>query len=97
MEWGVSEVFKIIALYRQYPCLWEYRSPDYKRIDLKRNAWEEIGKEMGKSVEEVKKKIKYLRSAYVGEKKKQQVQNRPALEQKIYTDLIFFTMKSLVS
>lgn len=26
MDWGVSDVFKIIALYRQYPCLWEYRS-----------------------------------------------------------------------
>lgn len=70
MEWSVAEVFKLLNLYRQFTCLWDIKSRNYKRNDMKRNAWQEIAKNMNKDEEEIKKKVKNLRCAYVAEKKK---------------------------
>lgn len=71
-EWRIfpDETIKLINNYKQFECLWNYKSASYKRIDLKKNAWLQLAKEFGKNVEEVKKKMKYLRTAYVSEKKK---------------------------
>lgn len=69
MDANYEETFKMIELYEQFPCLWNYSSPIYKNVSLKNNAWKEIANAVGKTVEEVKKKIKHLRSAYVVEKK----------------------------
>lgn len=70
MEWSEVEVFKIINLFSQFLCLWDFQSPFYKRVDKKKHAWEEIAKHMEKNEEAVKKKMKNLRSAYLVEKKK---------------------------
>lgn len=65
-----SDIINFINIYRDYECLWNYKSENYKRTDLKRKAWEEIGHKFKCTADEAKKKIKYLRSAYVSEKKK---------------------------
>ncbi|XP_055837893.1 uncharacterized protein LOC129906242 [Episyrphus balteatus] len=71
-EWKMQrdEVEKLISYYKRYKCLWDFRSNEYKRYDLKKYAWQKLGKLFGKEASEVKRKIKYLRSAYVAEKKK---------------------------
>ncbi|XP_017479875.1 PREDICTED: uncharacterized protein LOC108369295 [Rhagoletis zephyria] len=65
-----SDILRLICLFRQNECLWNFKSAGYKRVDLKRKAWLQISKELGKDVEEVKPKIKHLRTTYVAEKKK---------------------------
>lgn len=70
MEWDIAEVFKVIGLYKKYSCLWDRRSGQYKSSVSKDAAWIEISKEMKKPVDEVRRKIKNLRSAYLLEKKK---------------------------
>ncbi|XP_011186436.1 uncharacterized protein LOC105214611 [Zeugodacus cucurbitae] len=70
MDWRRAEILDLICMYRESECLWNYLNPEYKDIDLKKNAWEEIANFFGRNVEEVKKKIKNLRTSYVLEKKK---------------------------
>lgn len=70
MDWRQAEIFDLICMYRESECLWNCLNPEYKDIDLKKNAWREIAGFFGRKVEEVKKKIKNLRTSYVIEKKK---------------------------
>lgn len=70
MDANCEDTFKIIQLYEQFPCLWNYRSSSYKNVSMKNNAWKEIANALGKTIDEVKKKIKNVRQAYVAEKKK---------------------------
>ncbi|KAM7352668.1 uncharacterized protein ACRADG_005103 [Cochliomyia hominivorax] len=70
------DIRDLIHHYRQYECLWDYNSLDYKNSAIKYQAWKEIAKNFNKDVEEVKRKIKYLRSAYVAERKKVEASKR---------------------
>lgn len=65
-----AEVHKLISLYKENKCLWDYRSPEYKRPDLRKSAWSHLASVFAQDVLTIKKKIKHLRSAYVSEKKK---------------------------
>ncbi|XP_055837892.1 uncharacterized protein LOC129906241 [Episyrphus balteatus] len=65
-----EEVARLISLYRESKCLWDYRSSEYKRTDLKRESWQNLSDIFGRPVDEIKKKVKHLRSSYVSEKKK---------------------------
>lgn len=72
MDWSIQrdDIEKLIYLYKQNRCLWDYRSKDYKRNDLKKEAWQNMAHIFKKDVQAIKKKMKYLRSSYVNEKKK---------------------------
>ncbi|XP_065356706.1 uncharacterized protein LOC135951063 isoform X2 [Calliphora vicina] len=69
-HFGDIDIKELIHHYKQYDCLWNYNSPDYKSKTAKQQAWTEIADYFQKDVNEVKRKVKYLRSAYVAEKKK---------------------------
>ncbi|XP_054087628.1 uncharacterized protein LOC128922109 [Zeugodacus cucurbitae] len=75
MDWRQAEIFDLLSMYRESECLWNCLNPEYKDVDLKKNAWKEIANFFGRSVEEVKKKIKNLRTGYVLEKKKADSKN----------------------
>ena len=46
--WGDRECVKtLIELYESYPCLWDFRSPEYKVVSKKKLAKVEIGKHSG--------------------------------------------------
>lgn len=64
------EVLRFINLYRSHELLWNMNISLYRRNDLKIKAYESISAEMKMSVEDVKKKIKSLRTAYSAEKSK---------------------------
>lgn len=70
MDFRHTEVLKLLRLYRQYECLWNCFSPDYKQPDMKKSAWIELSMHFGKDVDELKKKIKHLRNCYNAERKK---------------------------
>ncbi|XP_073811297.1 uncharacterized protein [Musca autumnalis] len=61
---------KLISMFRERECLWNTDSIKYRRSDLKTQALMEIANEVDMNVEDVKKKIRSLRSTYIGEKKK---------------------------
>ncbi|KAM7363654.1 uncharacterized protein ACRADG_000469 [Cochliomyia hominivorax] len=70
MDWTRSEILQLISLYREYECLWNPIHEDYNNIDTKLNAWLDIANACGKEMDDVKRKVKNLRSAYVSEKRK---------------------------
>ncbi|KNC28880.1 hypothetical protein FF38_02888 [Lucilia cuprina] len=69
-HFGDIDIRQLIHHYKQYDCLWNFNSPDYKNKSSKQEAWSEIANYFQKDVNEVKRKVKYLRTAYVAEKKK---------------------------
>lgn len=67
MKFTEEETVKFCVLYREYECLWNMVSPDYKNKTKRQTAVESIIKEMGMpglGVLEVKNKIKNLRSTF---------------------------------
>ncbi|XP_065368837.1 uncharacterized protein LOC135961267 [Calliphora vicina] len=65
-----NDVLRFIELYRSHEILWNMNLSSYRRNDLKMKAYESIAAETNIPVEEVKKKIKSLRTAYSAEKSK---------------------------
>lgn len=65
-----SELLRFIKLYKSHAILWDMNLPSYRRNDIKIKAYESISTEMCMSVEDVKKKIKSLRTAYSAERTK---------------------------
>lgn len=67
MKFTEEETLKFVQLYREHECLWNMSSPNYKNKTLRQNAIEAIIKEIalpGFGVNEVRNKIKNLRSTY---------------------------------
>lgn len=65
-----EDILKLIELYKKNECLWDFNNPYYKKSNLKEYTWKTIAMQFNMSVDDVKKKIKHLRSNYVAEKKK---------------------------
>ncbi|XP_053951330.1 uncharacterized protein LOC128858834 [Anastrepha ludens] len=88
MDWRHSEILKLIYSYRQYECLWNCHIPDYKQQDLRKSSWIELSKQFNKDVDEIKKKIKHLRTCYIVEKKKVEsrldINGEPTYEPHLY-------------
>lgn len=70
MEWNKEEVINFIEIYRKYELLWDPKHRDHYNKILKQDAWEEIAKEVNRSVDECKKKMEYLLAALRREKMK---------------------------
>ncbi|XP_018794606.1 PREDICTED: uncharacterized protein LOC108972463 [Bactrocera latifrons] len=88
MDFRHTEVLKLLSIYRQYECLWNCFSPDYKQPDMKKSAWIELSIHFGKEVDELKKKMKHLRNCYSAERKKVEASKNkhgiPTYEPRLY-------------
>ncbi|XP_018794487.1 PREDICTED: uncharacterized protein LOC108972386 [Bactrocera latifrons] len=73
-----DDTINLIRIYEQYECLWNCRKESYRNSGLKEKAWEEIANYFDTDVHEMKKKIKYLRTAYVAELRKLEEWKRKA-------------------
>lgn len=72
-RWNEETTLKFVQLYREKPCLWDIKTPIYKNKQARDSAYKEIEDTMGIEgfgVQEIKNKIKNLRSTYSQEKKK---------------------------
>ncbi|XP_069966912.1 uncharacterized protein [Bactrocera oleae] len=88
MDFRHTDVLKLLSIYRQYECLWNCYSPDYKQPDMKKSAWIELSIHFGKEVDELKKKMKHLRNCYSAERKKVEASKNkhgvPTYEPRLY-------------
>jgi hypothetical protein len=57
MEWTQENVTEFIELYKRKEIIWDPKHPVHFNKIKKQDAWEELGKEMNRSVDECKKKI----------------------------------------
>lgn len=86
-----DDTINLIRIYEQYECLWNCRKESYRNLILKKKAWEEIANYFEADVHEMKKKIKYLRTAYVAERRKLEESKRNALNTtEIYQPKLFY-------
>lgn len=93
-----EDIFKLIGLWREKEALWNMRSPLYKRTDLKSASNEEIASEMCMSVEEVKKKLKSIRTTYVAEKRVDGSKASGTSAEKLYVpNLAYFNEMSFLN
>lgn len=70
MEWSKEDTIRFINIYHKRHLIWDPKHPDHYNKLRKQDAWEEVAKEMGKSVEECKKKMEYLLAALRRERMK---------------------------
>nr|CAH7738000.1 unnamed protein product [Callosobruchus chinensis] len=64
---------KLVAVYKEYECIWNINSPNYRNRAMRVAAYEEIVKYMAKEnfgISELKQKIKNLRCTYNQEVRK---------------------------
>lgn len=70
MEWNKNDIIHFIEVYRKYELVWNPKHPAHFNKFRKQDAWEEIAKELDRSVDECKKKMEYLLAALRREKMK---------------------------
>ncbi|XP_011860828.1 PREDICTED: uncharacterized protein LOC105557984 [Vollenhovia emeryi] len=70
MEWSQDKVIDLINVYKEKSILWSATNPHHFNRLKKKDAWEEIARDTGISVEHCKKKMEYLLSALRREKSK---------------------------
>lgn len=64
------DILKLLEIYKSEESLWNINSNAYKLLHIKNKAYQKLANELSCDVNTVKKKLRYLRSAYVAEKKK---------------------------
>lgn len=84
------EILKLIEMYKQNECLWNIHTPMYKKYELKQMAWDKIAKEFNTNVDNVKKKIKFLRTTFSSEKKKVDHSMKTGRALDIYVPSLFY-------
>jgi hypothetical protein len=62
MVWTNDATLQLISEYQKHVVLWDSTHNFYKLVNKKNDAWEEIAKEVGISVPDVKKKIHNCRN-----------------------------------
>jgi hypothetical protein len=67
MKW-IQDVVEFIELYKTKEILWDPKHPMQFNKIKKQEAWEELGKEMSRRVDECKKKMENLLSSLRREK-----------------------------
>ncbi|XP_036338521.1 uncharacterized protein LOC118748253 [Rhagoletis pomonella] len=81
----------LIRMYGEYECLWNCRKKIYKETYMKREAWKAIANYFGTDVKEIKKKLKYLRTAYVAERRKLEESKRNSVNpSSVYQPRLFY-------
>lgn len=67
MKWSEDETFQFVNLYKEYECLWNKCSIQYRNKNLRKAAEAELVEKVGKEgfgIAELKQKIKNLRCTY---------------------------------
>lgn len=70
MEWDNEKSIQLIKLYEIRPELWKATHKYYYNKNKKQDAWSEIARDMGTSVDVVKAKLNSLFSSFRREKAK---------------------------
>jgi hypothetical protein len=72
VEWTQENVIEFIELYKRKEIIWDPKQPMHFNKIKKQDAWEELGKEMNRTVDEYecKKKMENLLSSLRREKMK---------------------------
>jgi len=70
MEWTQENVIEFIKLYKRKEIIWNPKHPMHFDKIRKQDAWEELGKEVNRPVDECKKKMVNLLSSLRREKMK---------------------------
>ena len=70
MERTEGSVIELIELYKRKEIIWDPKHPMHFNKIRKQAAWEELGKEMNRPVDECKKKMENLLSSLRREKMK---------------------------
>lgn len=86
-KWSDDEHLKVVQFYRKEVCLWNIRSPSYRNKEMRLVALQNICNEMnieGLDTEDVKNKIKTLRSTYYLECDKIKKSSRPGVGGNVY-------------
>lgn len=82
MEWTKDILTEFIELYRERPCLWKIKDPEYINKNLKREAYADLIKLLKSknyndvTIKDVKTKIQNIRNAFRRECKKIENSNR---------------------
>lgn len=90
-KWSDEEHLKIVQLYKTEGCLWNIHSPNYRNKEMRTAALQNICDKMGiesLDIEDVKTKIKTLRSTYYLECDKISKSSRPGLGNNVYVPKI---------
>ena len=70
MEWSPESAIELIELYKRKEIIWDPKHPMHFNKIRKQDAWEELGKEMNRPIDECKKKMQNLLSSLRWEKMK---------------------------
>jgi hypothetical protein len=70
MEWTRESVMELIELYKRKDIIWDPKHPMHFNKIRRQEAWEELGEEMNRPVDECKKKMENLLSSLRREKMK---------------------------
>ncbi|CAH1961648.1 unnamed protein product [Acanthoscelides obtectus] len=90
LKFSSEQMEQFIDLYRSFECLWNIKCTDYRDINKRNNAYEAIADIMNISIENVKKKINNIRSTYLQEKKKVELQKVQGRAQRIFIFQAYF-------
>ena len=71
MEWSEQDVLHFIDYYKKKKVLWDPKDLQYFNKNKKQDAWNEVGREVGFCVEEVKRKMECLQSSFRRERNKE--------------------------
>nr|CAH7769358.1 unnamed protein product [Callosobruchus chinensis] len=72
MDWDNEKSLELIELYKMKPEIWQATNKFYYNKLKKQDAWSEIAKNMGTTVDIVKNKLNSLLSSFGREKAKQE-------------------------
>lgn len=67
------QMFKLVEIYQEYPCLWNVTNELYKNRQARESAYKEIWEKLnipGLTIKDIPKKIKNMRSSYYQEIKR---------------------------
>lgn len=70
-KWNDAQTAKFFRLYEKHRCLWDMRDPDYRNMEVRAQAYQDMVLKMGMNCSEeiIKRKIKNIRTIYARELK----------------------------
>ena len=88
MKWTEDDTYNFVGLYRDYECLWNMSSANYKNKHMRQRAVEAIMQAMGREefgVTEVKQKLKTFDLLIIKKYKRYRKAKHQALPPTMYT------------
>lgn len=69
-SWNSKKTREFVEIYLKNECLWNTENKDYKHRNIKKLAYDKLSNQFNLNSEEVKTKIRILRTTYKQEKNK---------------------------